>query len=186
MTSTAFTVLVYFNGSIYVEDNYSDKFISSNTAWVTITNTMTLSQLKQAILKEFNCATLDDYEVDLRYRLPIFISGDITHYRSCTMCGDDDVESIFYMGMTKACHLPVEIMAFITARQNNAIPDEVYFDFSNNFNMSLNLDWGLYFLIWSIYFYLWCSSSSMFMQFLISMKLNLQNGGNEILISYKM
>ncbi|QCD89616.1 hypothetical protein DEO72_LG4g562 [Vigna unguiculata] len=140
MTSTAFTVLVYFNGSIYVEDNYSDKFISSNTAWVTITNTMTLSQLKQAILKEFNCATLDDYEVDLRYRLPIFISGDITHNRSCTMCGDDDVESIFYMGMTKACHLPVEIMAFITARQNNAIPDEVYFDFSNNFNMSLNLD----------------------------------------------
>ena len=102
MTSTAFTVLVYFNGSIYVEDNYSDKFISSNTAWVTITNTMTLSQLKQAILKEFNCATLDDYEVDLRYKLPIFISGDITHYWSCTMCGDDDVESIFYMGMNKS------------------------------------------------------------------------------------
>jgi len=140
MTSTAFIVLMYFNGSIYVEDNYSDKFISSNTAWVTITNTMTLSQLKQAILKEFNCPTLDDYEVDLRYRLPIFISGDITHYRSCMMCGYDDVESIFYMGMTKACHLPVEIMTFITARQNNAISDEVYFDFFNNFNMSLNLD----------------------------------------------
>ena len=102
MTSTTFTALVYFNGSIYVEDNYSDKFISSNTAWVTITNTMTLSQLKQAILKEFNCATLDDYEVDLRYKLPIFISGDITHYWSCTMCGDDDVESIFYMGMNKS------------------------------------------------------------------------------------
>jgi len=28
---------------------------------------------KQAILKEFNGATLDDYEVDLRYKLPIFI-----------------------------------------------------------------------------------------------------------------
>jgi len=147
MTSTAFTVLVYFNGNIYVEDNYFDKFISSNTAWVTITNTITLSQHKQAILKEFNGATLDDYEVDLRYRLPIFISGDITHYRSCTMCGDDDVESIFYMGMIKACHLLVEIMSFITTRQNNAILDEVYFYFSNNFNMSLNLDWGLYFLI---------------------------------------
>jgi len=57
MTSTTFTVLVYFNGSIYVEDNYSDKFISSNMSWLTITNTMTLSQLKQAILKEFNGAT---------------------------------------------------------------------------------------------------------------------------------
>jgi len=78
---------------------------------------MTLSQLKQAILKEFNGATLDDYEVDLRYRLPIFISGDITHYRSCTMCGDEDVESILYMGMTKACHLLVEIMTFIITRQ---------------------------------------------------------------------
>jgi len=140
MTSTTFTVLVYFNGSIYAEVNYSDTYISSNTAWVTITNTMTLSQLKQTILKEFNSATLDDYEVDLRYKLPIFISCDITHYRSCTMCGDDDVESIFYMGTTKACHLPVEIMAFITARHRNAIPDEVYFEFSNNFNMSLNLD----------------------------------------------
>ena len=83
---------------------------------------------------------LDDYEVDLRYRLPIFISGDITHYRSCTMCGDDDVESIFYMGTTKACHLPVEIMTFITTKHRSAIPDEVYFEFSNNFNMSLNLD----------------------------------------------
>jgi len=94
MTSTTFTMFVYFNGSIYAEDNYSDTYISFNTAWVTITNTM----------------TLDDYEVDLRYRLPIFISGDITHYRSCTMCGDDGVESIFYMGTTKACHIPVEIM----------------------------------------------------------------------------
>jgi len=56
------------------------------------------------------------------------------------MCGDDDVESIFYMGMIKACHLLVEIMSFITTRQNNAILDEVYFYFSNNFNMSLNLD----------------------------------------------
>jgi len=63
------------------------------------------------------------------------------------MCGDDDVESIFYMGTTKACHLPIEIMAFITTGHNNAIPDEVYFDFSNNFNMSFNLDKGLYFLI---------------------------------------
>jgi len=140
MTSTTFIVLVYFNGSIYLENNYSDKFISSNTSWVTITNTMTLSQLKQAILKEFNGATLHDYEVDLRYRLSIFILGGITHYRSCTMCGDDDVESIFYLGTTKACHLLVGIMAFITARHNNAILDEVYFDFSNNFNMSLNLD----------------------------------------------
>jgi len=72
-------MLVYFNGIIYVEDNYSDKYISSNTAWVTITNTTTLSRLRQAILNEFNGATLADYEVDLRYRLPIFISGDITH-----------------------------------------------------------------------------------------------------------
>jgi len=140
MTSTTFTVLVYFNGNIYAEDNYSDTYISSNTEWVTITNTMTLSQLKQAILNEFNGATLDDYEVDLCYRLPIFISGDITQYRSCTMCEDDDVESIFYMGMTKACHLPVDIMTFITARHKIAIPDEVYFEYSNNFNMSLNLD----------------------------------------------
>ena len=140
MTSTTFTVLVYFNGNIYVKDNYSDTYISCNTAWVTITNTMTLSQLKQTILNEFNGATLDNYEVDLRYRLSIFISGDITQYQSCTMCGDDDVESIFYMGTTKACHLPVEIMTFITARHKNAIPDEVYFEFSNNFNMSLNLD----------------------------------------------
>jgi len=140
MTSTTFTVLVYYNDNIYAEDNYSDTYISSKTAWVTITNTMTLSQLQQAILKEFNGATLDDYEVDLRYKLPIFISGDITHYRSCTMCGDDDVESIFYMGTTKACHLPVKIMTFITTKHRSAIPDEVYFEFSNNFNMSLNLD----------------------------------------------
>ena len=80
MTSTVFIVLVYFNGSIYAEDNYSDTYISFNTVWVTITNTMTMSQLKQEILNEFNGATLDDYEVDLHYRLPIFISGDITHY----------------------------------------------------------------------------------------------------------
>ncbi|QCD94555.1 hypothetical protein DEO72_LG5g2639 [Vigna unguiculata] len=78
MTSTTFIVVVYFNGNIYVKDNYSDTYISCNTAWVTITNTMTLSQLKQTILNEFNGATLDDYEVDLRYRLSIFISGDIT------------------------------------------------------------------------------------------------------------
>jgi len=38
-------------------------------------------------------------------------------------------------------------MAFITTRYNNAIFDKVYFDFSNKLNMSLNLDWGLYFLI---------------------------------------
>jgi len=56
------------------------------------------------------------------------------------MCGDDDVESIFYMGMTRACHLPVDIMTFITTRHLNTTPDDVYFEFSNNFNMSLNLD----------------------------------------------
>jgi len=44
------------------------------------------------------------------------------------------------MGTTKSYHLPVEIMAFITARHRNAISDEVYFEFSNNFYMSLNLD----------------------------------------------
>jgi len=64
----------------------------------------------------------------------------VTGYRSCTLCRDDDVESIFYMRTTKTCHLPVEIMTFITARHRNAIHDEVYFEFSNNFNMSLNLD----------------------------------------------
>jgi len=56
------------------------------------------------------------------------------------MCVDDDVESIFYMATTKAVHLSVEIMTFVTARHQNAAPDEVYFDFSNNFNRSLNLD----------------------------------------------
>jgi len=39
------------------------------------------------------------------------------------MSGDDNVEYIFYMGMTKACHLLVEIMAFITTRHKNAILD---------------------------------------------------------------
>jgi len=56
------------------------------------------------------------------------------------MCGDDDIGSIFYMVTTKTCHLPVEIMAFITARPWNTTLDEVYLDFSYNFNMSLNLD----------------------------------------------
>jgi len=81
---------------IYVEDYYSNKYISSNTAWVTITITMTMSQLKQAILNHFNGSMLHEYEVDLCYKLSIFIYGDITHYRSCMMCGDDDVKSIFY------------------------------------------------------------------------------------------
>jgi len=44
------------------------------------------------------------------------------------------------MGMTRACHLPVEIMAFITTRHWNVTLDDVYFKFSNNLNMSLNLD----------------------------------------------
>jgi len=72
-------MLVYLNGNIYVEDYYSDKYITSNTAWMTITNTMSLSQLKQAILNHFNGSKLHKYKVDLRYRLPIFICCDITH-----------------------------------------------------------------------------------------------------------
>jgi len=56
------------------------------------------------------------------------------------MIGDDNVESIFYMGITKVCHLPVEIMAFSTTRHQNATLDDVYFEFSNNFNMFFNLD----------------------------------------------
>jgi len=120
MTSTTFTVFMYFNGNIYVEYYYSDKYISSNTAWVIVTNTMSLSQIKHAILNHFNGSTLHEYEVHLCYMLPIFISGNIRHCQSCMMCGDDDIESIFYMGTTKACHLPIEIMTFITARHQNA------------------------------------------------------------------
>ena len=77
-------------------------------------------------------------------------------------------------------------MAFITARHKNAIPNEVYFEFSNNFNMSLNLDWGLYFLFKVCNFIYDVLLHQMFMQFLISMNLNLHNGDDEMLISYKM
>ncbi|CAJ1972392.1 unnamed protein product, partial [Sphenostylis stenocarpa] len=57
MTSTTFTVLVYFNDIILTKKNYSETYISSQTAWVTITNTMTMVKVKQTILNHFNMLT---------------------------------------------------------------------------------------------------------------------------------
>ncbi|CAJ1969241.1 unnamed protein product, partial [Sphenostylis stenocarpa] len=67
MTSTTFTVLVYFNDTILTEENYFETYISSQTAWVTITNTMTMVEVKQTILNHFNMSTVNEYEVDLQY-----------------------------------------------------------------------------------------------------------------------
>ncbi|CAJ1973813.1 unnamed protein product [Sphenostylis stenocarpa] len=134
MTPTTFTVLLYFNDTILTEENYSETYISSQTAWVIITNTMTMVEVKQTILNHFNMSTVNEYEVDLQYRLPIFISATTAHYRSCKIFVDDNVETLFLMATEHVTEVHVEIMAFITKMHQSAIPSEVYYDLANNFN----------------------------------------------------
>lgn len=71
MTSTSLLVLVHFNGIIFIEESYYETYISSKTAWITIVDTMNIVEVKQAILNHFNMSTLNQYQVELRYRLLI-------------------------------------------------------------------------------------------------------------------
>ncbi|WVZ15294.1 hypothetical protein V8G54_012860 [Vigna mungo] len=101
---------------------------------------MNIVEVKQAILNHFNMSTLNQYQVELRYRFPIYIYGGTAHYCSCIISADDDLEAIFFMATEKVVQVHVEMMAFITPIQPNTTPNEVYYDLMNNFNFSLNLD----------------------------------------------
>ncbi|WVZ00776.1 hypothetical protein V8G54_026845 [Vigna mungo] len=139
MTSAPLIVLVYFNGTTFTEENYSKTYISSETAWVTIIDTMNIVEVKQTILNNFNMSALNQYQVELQYRLPIYICGGNAHYRSCNIAIDDDLEAIFFMATQNVVQVQVEIMAFITSIQPNTTPNELCYDLSNNFSFSLNL-----------------------------------------------
>ncbi|CAJ1977843.1 unnamed protein product [Sphenostylis stenocarpa] len=136
MTSTTFTVLVYFNDTILMEENYSETYISSQTAWVAITNTMTMVEVKQTILNHFNMSTVNEYEVNLQYRLPIFIYVTTADYRSCKIFVDDDVEALFLMATEQA----TKVQSWHLLQKSTKAKSEVYYDLANNFNQSLNLD----------------------------------------------
>ncbi|KOM34391.1 hypothetical protein LR48_Vigan02g054100 [Vigna angularis] len=103
MTSTPLPVLVHFNGTIFIEEKYSETYISSQTAWVTIVDTMNIVEVKQEFLNHFNMSALNQYQVELQYRLPIYICGGTAHYRSCIIYADDDLEAIFFMATKKLC-----------------------------------------------------------------------------------
>ncbi|CAJ1978468.1 unnamed protein product [Sphenostylis stenocarpa] len=95
---------------------------------------MTMVEVKQTILNHFNMSIVNEYEVDLHYRLPIFISATTAHYRSCKIFVDDDVEALFLMATEQTTKVHVEIMTFITKIHQSATSSEVYYDLANNFN----------------------------------------------------
>lgn len=137
------SVLVYYNGSILRENNCI-RYLSSKRAWVTITNTMTILEMKQAILNQFINAfirvTNTSYVIYLQYRYPVFISAYRSEYCSCTILDDLDVECLFFMATQGASQVQVEIMAYIREYHSNPISSMYFYEMEKKLNDSLKIE----------------------------------------------
>ncbi|WVZ01428.1 hypothetical protein V8G54_027497 [Vigna mungo] len=143
MRTTAMSVLVYYNGSILIENN-SIRYLSSKTAWVTITNTMTILEMKQSILNQFINpfikVTNTLYIVELQYRYPVFISANRSEYCSCSILADLDVECLFFMATKGASQVQVEMMAYIREYHPNPTSFMSFYEMEKKLNDSLRIE----------------------------------------------